>query len=130
MMTEDEIIEADWKKNNYKFAKEQCLAAYDKAIDPSGIWKKYRCGNSLMFVRGVGEGRCVFHFVNADRIKDFVHNVIACCLQAREDGFNEIYTTFTNPKILEVLKQVPFSTEVKERVVDGEVQYMMIGRLQ
>lgn len=119
-MTDIELVEADWKKNNSEFSLQKCLDAYTN-MRSDADWFWYRAGDTMMLVRRVGEHHGVFHFVNAARMEQFIDNVIACGEQCKADGFREITTIFSNPKILQVVERTPF----KHFVVFQNMQYTM-----
>ncbi len=99
-MTPLDIVEIDAIKNHAQVPPEIVLRAFELAqADPDVLILQN--GDSLLILDGTGD----FHFVNAARLRDFVHNVKELLAQAKEQGFINIHTNFTNPKIIEVAKQ-------------------------
>lgn len=126
-MTDEEIVKVDCAKNNSAFKEETCLRAYRNALEQGLV--RIRAGNSLMFIRHLGEGKGHFHFVNADRMSDFIVNVGKCLKEARELGFKELTTNFDNPKIIEVAGTQPYDIKIERKPVNGVEQYWMTVRL-
>lgn len=127
-MTDLDIVIADHAKNHSEFPLEECLLAYELALlDPT--FKRYRNGNSLLFIRNFGKGCGHFHFVNADRTAAFIDNVKACMAKAKDDGFHTLTTDYTNPKVTEVAKATGLNIEYDTRNVGGKDKLWLIVRL-
>lgn len=130
-LTPLQIVMADSKKNPQGFSPEEAIVAFAELIQQKNA-KTYMEGNSIMVLLDEGNGRGEFHWVNADRLADFARSATIVFQRVADEGYKEIYTEFTNPKILQGLERVPFPYTVEERdnPETQEVEYIATLRLQ
>lgn len=88
-------------------------------------------GNSIFATFKMGQGVAEFHTINADTPENLVKNLINYAKAMKQAGFSELRTTFDNPKVAELAKQVPNATvSIGQKVSKGVAKpaYNMIVR--
>lgn len=123
-LTVEQIVKADALKNHPNVDPSTVFLAFNIALHHPHV-KMFRHGNSILVIDTDGD----FHFINAEKITEFTKNVLVLLAQAKEAGFKDIHTNFTNPKIIEVAKAIPYEWSITTGEVNGKQQYLLTVRL-
>jgi hypothetical protein len=119
-MTDLEIVQIDAAKNHSDVPVEAVYKAFDYASTDPTI-SIYRCDKSILLIDPTGD----FHFINAATFDEFVANVKTLFELAKLDGFKDVHTTFTNPRIIDVAN----TAKVDYTVTKQDDTYFMKVRL-
>lgn len=129
-MTATEILARDLKLNHNNAIDLDLAATIIQHWRADGALLT-RHGNTLYLSKRVAAGEVEFHTINADRAAALVDNTVEYLKSIRQAGANQVHTTYSNPKVTEIFKEITekmgvIKCRIYENPADSTEQYQAV----
>jgi len=115
-VTNLEIVELDWAKNNSKYELEVCIEAFKEAEIAAERIVRY--GNTVFMVWPLGKNSRVFHTINADTKRILFKNLGKFYRCMKFLGYLELVTYCDDIRLLNMCKSISYITTGKTEKVE------------